>query len=1083
MRMDTIASMQGRYIDRKYSRVVLGAVLAAFVLLAELGLQAQQDLRGAEKVIAEVVKVLEKPEKHKGEKEHEEAGSMKEKIKTLQETWNAYFDKRIDLAEQASVSEWLLVFDLYTEASLKAKRMDWSVWKREPGRRYAILGEVPDSAAWESWLAALQKRSEGVKADAPERAAYLAFLVNFLKGNRELAWKSWQGFSKMMRAKETTQEDYQARQMLETLDRLEAGVAKVLKIEGYGLKEFELALKKRESISEEEASYGGQSLSVPKLAKLTTKDKASALLKRVFAIEFEEYQLNFESDEETSQLAVAVLIANPELVKSPLWNLIHSVDAVPLYELYAKKFPEAVSKARAKSDYAWRNALEWVVAVHLLKGDTDKALAVVVENAKEDSTETWVNRKLAKKMQAEGKSAVLFDFYKKLLLKLPTADVWTSMIDLGARIHRSGEVSQLAQDLIAKQGAASAVARSSALDLLAATALAEDEVEQGLKHLRAKVVLARGEIEALLKKDKSERKEKWRKEFDRWGNELSSTGRQIQEVGKVTENEQVAGEGGEILSKWYKIRLANFGKDDYGYSSLMESLIEQGDLVLAEKNILERVKSATEKAVKSSEKENYPGSNPFRQGDFSELALSLIKLYDKAERYQDVVEMFESWPFWGVFDLSGLDHVDEEISFALVKALEKTGDQKKAVKVLQALLLKGELTGKDEAYATLLRLQGQGAMETLDQLYQRDAFEERPLIWKGVLLLEAGKLDQAEVLIRKAIAIDPSDGEQGKGDRMKVYGVLADILVAKGKKEDAKLYREVLKAIRLAEDADDVYAAGLVSRGIKQYLQALTHFSDAYCIQSRLAKQLNDAGRLDEARVHYRKAFELMPDSFGRMESHCFGCEGVFNGKNAEAIAEQVFTNLIKENPEKPQLYYLLGYLRASQDRDEEALELYQKAVKLDPDYINAWKKIIAYAERSFLTLQQGDQANLALSRLDPYGRHGGGNAGAVFDVRGMLAQLEAVEAAGGGEEVGDWFELSASKDLIEKLVDSQLSEAGEDFLKNGMTKQSLIKQMMAGGQVDTSSGARSSIRSFLQQHEVLNSWQQYYRVLLQQGD
>ena len=33
-----------------------------------------------------------------------------------------------------------------------------------------------------------------------------------------------------------------------------------------------------------------------------------------------------------------------------------------------------------------------------------------------------------------------------------------------------------------------------------------------------------------------------------------------------------------------------------------------------------------------------------------------------------------------------------------------------------------------------------------------------------------------------------------------------------------------------------------------------------------------------------------MPDSFGRVESHCFGCESVFQGADAQALAERVFT-------------------------------------------------------------------------------------------------------------------------------------------------------------------------------------------------
>ena len=59
----------------------------------------------------------------------------------------------------------------------------------------------------------------------------------------------------------------------------------------------------------------------------------------------------------------------------------------------------------------------------------------------------------------------------------------------------------------------------------------------------------------------------------------------------------------------------------------------------------------------------------------------------------------------------------------------------------------------------------------LDELFSRDRFEERPLIWKAKILLEQKKLDDAQRTIEQAIAIDPSDGEQGKGSRMCVFGL------------------------------------------------------------------------------------------------------------------------------------------------------------------------------------------------------------------------------------------------------------------------------------------------------------------------
>lgn len=104
-----------------------------------------------------------------------------------------------------------------------------------------------------------------------------------------------------------------------------------------------------------------------------------------------------------------------------------------------------------------------------------------------------------------------------------------------------------------------------------------------------------------------------------------------------------------------------------------------------------------------------------------------------------------------------------------------------------------------------------------------------------------------------------------------------------------------------------------------------------------------------------------MPDSFGRIEPHCFGCEGIFQEGLAQDIAERVFERMIKERPDKPQVHYLLGYLRESQHREAEALAHFQKGVELDPDYYNAWEHLYRLNQQ---LNRDDDTAALAQMRL-----------------------------------------------------------------------------------------------------------------------
>jgi len=89
-------------------------------------------------------------------------------------------------------------------------------------------------------------------------------------------------------------------------------------------------------------------------------------------------------------------------------------------------------------------------------------------------------------------------------------------------------------------------------------------------------------------------------------------------------------------------------------------------------------------------------------------------------------------------------------------------------------------------------------------------------------------------------------------------------------------------------------------KALALYEEALGIFADAYCIQSRLALRYESLGDSENALKYYQRAFELMPDSFGRIESHCFGCEGAFGSPVAQGVAERVFTALAEKPDAKP---------------------------------------------------------------------------------------------------------------------------------------------------------------------------------------
>jgi tetratricopeptide (TPR) repeat protein len=301
----------------------------------------------------------------------------------------------------------------------------------------------------------------------------------------------------------------------------------------------------------------------------------------------------------------------------------------------------------------------------------------------------------------------------------------------------------------------------------------------------------------------------------------------------------------------------------------------------------------------------------------------------------------------------------------------------------------------------------------LDELYSRDRFEERPLIWKAVALQAAGRLDEAEKVVRQALKVDPTDGEQEPGQRVGAYAVLAGILEAKKKTDDAKFFRNVVQAVRIAEEGDELFEAGLIARSLKKYEQAEVLFADAYCVQWRLAERLWAMGKFEEANKHYAIAFERMPEQFGQVASFCFGCQGVFEKDQSRTVAERVLTRLAETQGQRPQVFFLLGQLREAQCRYADAYRSFKRAVELDPDYLDVWSKLQGLVEELYLPKKERDDIVFRGMELDPAQRHFDGGWETVADIRRFWSL--AARGTRSDEPAGKVLELKGTAQAIAK--------------------------------------------------------------------
>ena len=370
---------------------------------------------------------------------------------------------------------------------------------------------------------------------------------------------------------------------------------------------------------------------------------------------------------------------------------------------------------------------------------------------------------------------------------------------------------------------------------------------------------------------------------------------------------------------------------------------------------------------------------------------AILPLYRKAGRHKDIVALLEGDPDLSVTNaLQFVRDARGELVEIYAEALAKTGRGADAAALARQAVLKSENHPSDWPFQILADEMATDAfLRFMDDLYAADRYEERPLIWKAEALRRAGRLEEAEAVARKAVETDPTDGETRAGDRIRSYAVLADILAARGQAKEADFLRGAVKAVRLAEEGDDLQECGLVRRSLAKYEEAEKYFSAAYCVQWRKAERLRELGMEEAANRHYEETFRQLPTQFGFVASLCFGCAGVFDSPGTIPIAERVLTEAASGATPAPAACYLLGKLREEQERPEEAFAAYARATELAPDYLDALVALNKLRFRVRRPRAEWERIQARIFALDPLGRHSGIYASDILDW-GLAKRLES---------------------------------------------------------------------------------------------
>lgn len=982
-----------------------------FVVVASLIAQsgAAQDLVGAK----EALRIF----REKAEQRAEQAANPAFEESEFDKALAAYTKDRPGLKPPVVAARWLALYDLSRESADDDEQDPFnsseSNWDR-------VLNVLPSPDSWEAL--STQIRARGLPQELPEmiRARGLRALAARLTGDDKLLQIQLNALEKAIIApaedapKPDTDDPAVVDEIIKGFvgsrrggsgqySQLTQAIAGLRTASGAGdpVATFLAALKAVDP------SWGGNSASVPDLVGLVGEERATDLLLQAFKIPGLQLSFN-EKKEATLKLARKVASENIADLGAPPWALCLSTDTGELFEALVKRFAEVDAEEEQRGfglrdNYTYRQAASFYFRGLILRGEDKAAMRLYVENSEREASYRGLFVAWSKLRETAEERLTIFRFFLTLVEAHPELDAWSQLTAIGAQVGRADEVRAVVERVAARD------------DL-------QDSVRQTIEGMRAGVLLAASEVDAAIEVIRQQIATMKGKDAEVTRGELAW---RMMTIGRLMKRAESANEGMAVLDKLFETAAEQ--KPDprrAGNSSLAGALFNSYVNELISRD---RAGKAEELLITAAAQNNRGGYGGGPTG------LLLANLYLKLERYEDVVTLLDEATWWSEDDLEsavlgGWESMSmrsandaKSLAYIAAHAFANTGRRDLAKQITERLVVANP--GKDAAWALMLELAGDDFPEIANRVFQRDQFEERPLIWLARHQLNGGDIATAEKTIRRAIAIDPSDGEQGKGDRMRAYAVLADILAKKGD-DQAELFRGAVRAIRMAEDADDFFEAGLLSDGIALYRASLEQFADAYCIQSRLAIQLAAQGDFEAAAKHYERAFELMPDSFGRVESHCFGCEGAFEGELAGNIAERVFNRLSAERPNDPKVRYLIGYLRSSQGRYDEALQNYQQATTLDPDYLNAWKNINGLQGNMAVPREMLDEAVLNIYRLAPLRARYGSGLDSVVDLKRLWNAVAEVEQRIPKAEAGALYRLKAA-------AESRATAQGNDLFGN----------------------------------------------------